>query len=477
MKSWTRWSTGMLLWSATSLGAAGCLEDDPNADDDTGTGTGATDDNGPGNGPGGSLDDTGTATDGPTDGGPGVTTEADEVTIYDIQMGMVPDGTFVSLDNVIVTSPVQVADGGVTVQDPMGGQFSGIYLYLFAEVVTGVPLQPGDVVSIRGTYTEFFDQSQIEITEVNGIEVTGSDAVPEPVLVDAADIAVGGADAEAYEGVLVRVEGVTATEATDQFGQFGVDDGLVITNFFLFEQGGFLDVLPGTAFGFAQGPLLYNFEEYKLAPRTEADYSATLVACAKAAAPATIYEIQQGMVDEDDLVVISDVVVTTPFDFGGDTFWVQDPMGGEFSGISVYMPNPGGFVPSPGDQVTVCGAYAEFFDQTQLQVGSDADITAAGNGPVPAPAVVSAADIGGGASAEPWEGVLVEVQDVDVTAEANMFGEWEVDGALLLDDVFFPMMSWPTPAVGENFSSLVGVLTYSFSNYKLAPRNAGDINP
>lgn len=472
MKSWTRWSKGMLLWSAASLSTMGCLEDEPNADDDTSTTsptTGPT--SGPTSGPDGTADDSGTAND--TD--PGTTTSADPVTIYDIQMGMVPEGTLVSLDNVIVTSPVQVQDGAVTVQDPGGGQYSGIYLYLYAEVVMGVPLQPGDVVSIRGEYTEFFDQSQIEITSLEGIEVTGSDTVPDPVLVNAADIAVGGADAEAYEGVLVRTEGITASDATNQFGDFHVDGDLVISNFFLFEQGGVLDVLPGTAIAFAQGPLLYSFEEYKLAPRTEADYDATLVACAEAAAPATIYEVQQGMVAENDLVLIEDVVVTTPWDFGGDTFWVQDPTGGAYSGISVYMPNAGAFVPSPGDQVTLCGSYAEFFDQSQIQVAAEGDVSAAGNGPVPAPEVLTPDVIGGGGMAEMWEGVLVEVQNVTVSTEANMFGEWEVDSALLLSDIFFAMADWPSPLVDDTFSSITGVLAYTFDNYKLAPRTPADI--
>ncbi|MCA9648992.1 MAG: hypothetical protein H6712_25535 [Myxococcales bacterium] len=466
----------MLLWSAASLVASGCLEEDPNADDTSG-GTADTT-NGPGNGPGGTGDETGTGTEGETENGPGgSTTAADEVTIYDLQMGMVPDGTFVNIENVIVTSPVQVDRGAVTVQDPMGGQYSGIYLYLYADVVTGVPMQPGDVVSLRGTYTEYFEQSQIEITSVDGIEVTSSGTVPEPALVSAADIAVGGADAEAWEGVLVRVEGVTSTDATNQYGDFHVDADLVITNFFLSEQGGYLDVLPGSSLAFAQGPLLYNFDEYKLAPRTMADYSATLIDCAMVATPATIYEVQQGMVAENDLVLISDVVVTTPWDFSGDTFWVQDPTGGAYSGISVYMPNAGAYVPTPGDQVTLCGSYAEYFEQSQIQIASEGDVSAAGNGPVPAPELLTTDVVGSGAMAEMWEGVLVQVQNVTVTAEPDMYDEWVVDDALLVTDFFFASMDWVLPMIDDTFGSLTGVMTYSFDNYKLAPRTAADIVP
>lgn len=480
MTNWTRWSTGLLFGGVASLATAGCLEEDPNMDGNTTDGSDSTagTSNGPSNGPGGSADDNtsgGTADE--TDSGPGVTTDAEEVTIYDIQMGSVPDGTVVTLNDVIVTSPVQVEDGGVTVQDPKGGQFSGIYLFLFADVVTGVPLSPGDIVTVTGEYSEFFDFSQITITAVESLSVTGSTDVPDPITVEPSEIATGSDTAEAYESVLVRVENVTASEGTNNFGDFPVDDGLIISNFWLFEQGGQLDVLPGTELGFAQGPLLYNFEEFKLAPRTDADYDATLVDCAEAATPATIFDIQQGMVAPGTLVNIEDVVVTTPWTFNGEGFWVQEPTGGEFSGLSVFAPNAEGFTPMPGMQVSLCGAYDEFFDQSQLQIASASDIMAGASGPAPAPEVLSSDVVGGGAMAEAWEGVLVQVDNASVTMEANEFGEWQVDDTLLLDDAFFEMASWPNPAVDDVYTSITGVMSYSFDNYKLAPRDAADFVP
>jgi hypothetical protein len=98
-----------------------------------------------------------------------------------------------------------------------------------------------------------------------------------------------------------------------------------------------------------------------------------------------------------------------------------------------------------------------------------------GNGPAPAPDLVTSDEVGGGASAEAWEGVLVRIENATVTTEANMFGEWEVDGALLLDDLFFDMGSWPEPAVDTVYASITGVMTFSFENYKLAPRTEADL--
>lgn len=475
MTRWTRWSKGLLVFGATSLAMAGCLSDDPNMDGVTAT-EGDTDPTAgdPGPGPGGTVDDTAT-TDTPdeTADGPEPTGEPEGTTIYDIQMGSVAPG-LVTLTDVVVVSPVQIEDGGVFVQEAEGGPHSGIFVFIYADVVTAVPLSPGDVLTLTGEYDEFFDESQITVTSVGDLTVTGTGAVPAPIDVSPADVVAGAANAESYEGVPVCLANVTATDATNQFGDFHVDDGMAVTNFFLFGTGDFLDVLPGTVFGRLCGPIRYTFEEYKIAPRNPDDFDATLVDCADAATPTSIYEIQQGMVELGDLVLVEDVVVTTPWTFSGDTYFVQDPAGGAQSGISVFMPEAGAFMPTPGDVVTLCGEYDEFFDQSQLQIAVEGDVTTSGRGPVPAPEVLTAAQVGSGAMAEDWEGVLVRIEDATVTTAANMFGEWEIDGALLLDDLFFTMASWPSPAVGAAYTSITGVMVYSFGNYKLGPRTAAD---
>ena len=409
----------------------------------------------------------------PTTSGPGTDSDGIETTIYDIQMGNVPEDTFVTITDVVVTSPIQVGDGGFTVQDPQSGEYSGIYIFVFEDVVGGLSVSPGDVVTITGQYSEFFDFSQISLGDTSDLVVTGKADVPAPEVVAAADIAAGGGSSEAFESVLVRVEDVTATDATNRFGDTRVDGGLIVSNFFLFDTDDQLDVLPGTTFGFVQGPLLYNFEEFKVAPRNADDFDAMLVPCADAAVPGTIYELQQGAFAEDDFVLVENVVVTTPLTFNGDGFWVQDPMGGEESGISVFLLDTAGLDVEPGDEVTLCGAYTEFFDQSQLAVAAVADITASGTVPVPAAEVLTSAE----AAAEPWEGVLVQIDDPVVTVEANDFGEWEIDDAILVTDTFFEEADWPQPAVDDTFTSLTGVIEFSFENFKIAPRDEADIVP
>ena len=95
---------------------------------------------------------------------------------------------------------------------------------------------------------------------------------------------------------------------------------------------------------------------------------------------------------------------------------------------------------------------------------------------VPLPELVNSADIAtGGSKAEAYEGVLVEIEDVEVTNPDLMNGEFEVSGGLRLDDLFFTNMDWPSVSMGDTFSSVIGVIDYSFDNHKLAPRSANDL--
>lgn len=493
MTRWNRWPKGLLVCGATSL-VTGCLSEDPNMDgvvtmtEGTSDPTVGATSNDPTVGPPADSTVDSTASDSSPsepDSGPQPTGEPEGTTIYDVQMGSVAPGTLVTIENVVVVSPVeleldmndQVTNGLVFVQEADGGPYSGILLFLYSDVATGVPLAPGDVVTLTGEYDEFFEESQITITAIDGLAVSGTGTIPAPIDVAPTDVVVGADMAEAYEGVPVCLADVTAADATNMFGDFHVDASMGVTNMFLFDTPDFLDVLPGTAFASLCGPERYTFDEYKIAPRDAADYDATLVGCADAATPTTIYELQQGMVDLGALVLVQDVVVTTPWDFGGDNFWVQDAAGGPFSGIAVYMPSAGAFEPAMGDVVTLCGEYDEFFDQSQLQIAGEGDVTAAGTGPVPAPEVLSASDLGADPPAEDWEGVLVRVDGPSVTAAADMFGQWQIDDTLLLDDVFFATAAWPNPAVDDAYTSITGVLTYSFNAYKLAPRVEADFDP
>ena len=403
--------------------------------------------------------------------------DLDDVTIYDIQGGAVPENSVVTVKGVVITSPVHIdgdGKGTIFVQDPMGGELSGIAVFLYQEVAMNFGVKPGVVVDITGEYTEFFGESQLQVTSVDAIVEVGQGEPPEPAVVAAADIATGGAKAEAYEGVLVQVEGVTVTNPAVDMSDFEVDGALLINDFFLFPQMEEPTVVNGQEFTSIAGPLRFSYDNHKIAPRAAADLVAGMVPQAE---EHTIYEIQEGALAVQTPVLVKGAIVTSPLTFKKDGFFIQDPMGGEHSGIYVYIGNKAVTV-KPGDVVDVEGVYDEYYENSQIEVADPAKVVVTGNGAVPAPEVVSAAEVAtGGPLQENYEGVLVTVENVQVAAVNMMFGDFELTAGLFVDDVFFAKADWKLPMVGDMFTSLTGPLTFGFDEARLLPRTPADIVP
>jgi hypothetical protein len=172
-----------------------------------------------------------------------------------------------------------------------------------------------------------------------------------------------------------------------------------------------------------------------------------------------------------------------------NSVWCQEIAGGAYSGIAVYAAAAPGYVNETkpvqiGDNVTIDGDYAEFFDVSQLE---NPEITFVGTGAIPAPMTLSPTLLAtGSASAEMYEGVLVRVVNVTVTninpdAPAD-YDEFAVTSGLRVDDMIVDGGGTGgtldnTYALGTPFSAIVGVHHYSFNDFKLLPRSAADLTP
>ena len=187
----------------------------------------------------------------------------------------------------------------------------------------------------------------------------------------------------------------------------------------------------------------------------------------------TVYEVQDGTLAEDTAVVFNEVLVTAISRYG---FWAQEPAGGEYSGVYVYMGSKPSL--SVGDSVAVSGTTLEYYELTEVSWASGTDFleTLSTGGTVTA-AVVDTADLAHADDAEPWEGVLIEVQDVEVTNEDLGYGEWEIDSAVRVDDLIYDAADDYTITNGTTFSSITGPLTYSYDVFKIVPRDASDVMP
>lgn len=200
----------------------------------------------------------------------GTTAGVDDDSIYEIQDGTIPGGANVDVRGVVVTG---VANNAIFVQEPAGGQYSGVYVYLNAVPAVAV----GDEVDILGTAAEFNELTEIDASAgvVTPTGVTGIVVMPEVVM--QADLAP--MLAEPWEGVLVRIEGMPLTvSALPGFSEFDVNGGGAedtrIDNFLysvLDRLGTYPDFGVGASFTAIQGPLNFNFGEFKIAPRSAAD--------------------------------------------------------------------------------------------------------------------------------------------------------------------------------------------------------------
>ncbi|MCB9174852.1 MAG: T9SS type A sorting domain-containing protein [Flavobacteriales bacterium] len=127
-------------------------------------------------------------------------------------------------------------------------------------------------------------------------------------------------------------------------------------------------------------------------------------------------------------------------------------------------------IPSLGDVVTITGTVDEYFNYTTIK--NIINYNAVAGGTIPTPQSLTTF----GANDEQYEGVLVKVMNATCNADTatNGFGEWTINdgsGDLRVDNKMYTYA--PTISTAYN---VTGVMDYSFSIFKLLPRNAGDVS-
>jgi hypothetical protein len=176
----------------------------------------------------------------------------------------------------------------------------------------------------------------------------------------------------------------------------------------------------------------------------------------------TISEIQ-GM--QDVSPYLGQMVTTTGLvvAISESTYFLQSEVGA-WNGIYVYSANDSLIV---GNRISITATVGEFSGATQLS--SVNSITILSTEFTNLPTSISAAML----NTEPYEGVLVTVDTLKCTAEANNYGEAEFAGAtdtIISDDMFLDF----TPTLGAYYS-ITGVVNHSYGNYKINPRWESDI--
>ncbi len=183
----------------------------------------------------------------------------------------------------------------------------------------------------------------------------------------------------------------------------------------------------------------------------------------------SIYDIQYTTNPNGDSPYNSQIVKTagivTAFYSAG--YFIQDG-NGPWSGLFVYDNTN---TVNLGDSVEVTGIITEYFNMTEMTNVSAFNLISSGN-PLPVPLVVTTAQ----ANTEPYESVLCKVNNAQCTNPNAGFGLWTVNNGsagdtLKVDKIIY---QYPNPALGSKYN-ITGVINYAFGEFRIAPRNASDV--
>lgn len=385
----------------------------------------------------------------------------DEMTISRIQYPGNDDGDSRYVGETVTVTGVVTANFGnnLFIQDD-GNHFSGIMIYK-----PSISPEVGDWVRATGEVKEYNNLTElvgIDGGETVEVEVLATGTVePEITWITLND------DLEKFEGMLVGVRNVTISNPDLGHGEWEVTDGestLAIDDLGV-EYTGEL----GQSITAIIGVLNYSFNAYKIEPRSANDIIDVTIT--------PISSIQQTE-NEDGSSTMNGQVVTTR---GAVTavddqegFFIQDGSG-PWSAIMVTEPNVGVKV---GDEVLVTGMVTEAQNDDQhlnntlivpMENTNTTIVTIIGEGEFIEPMEVPIEELG-----EEYESVLVRILDVSIENADTGFGEYLItDGtnSIEADDLMFT----PSLTDGQEFRGIQGPLYYSYGEWKLVPRFAGDL--
>lgn len=314
-----------------------------------------------------------------------------------------------------------------------------------------------------------------EITEAT-VEVLQSGAPLKPEVVKPTALT-GKKTSRGWQHVLVQIKAVSVTAEVNSYGEFKVP-GLAVDDEFHAHSPKKGDCLDITG-------IPYFFYFIKLNPRSAADIQ-TATGCTGPVKLAikdlqdtssTKHPATATQVTVSGVISAVDSTKTGAGDYVG--FYIQEPSGGTHSGIYVYhqWQDSSTLKPKQGDAIELTGTYDEYNGVSELK---NVSWTVTGTGTVPAPLVVKPATLAaGGASAEPYEGVLVQVQGIEVGAhlvdsKKVQIGFTDKTTKLPIVHKLYDFMAPTPPKVGTKYKTITGPLAY-VTTFEIMPRGSGDM--
>lgn len=171
-------------------------------------------------------------------------------------------------------------------------------------------------------------------------------------------------------------------------------------------------------------------------------------------------------------VSLEGIVTAVEHSLGG--YFISEPISGPWRGLFIADKLNRS---STGNKIQVRGKVHELFGMTCIRDISSFRITDANYG-LPQPVILATGQLSRADEAEAYESVYVRILGASVSSAKSRAGRFTVtDGSgqcAVLTGSFAKDKSI-SPAAGAQFSSIVGVVVYSFSEFTLNPTNNSDV--
>jgi hypothetical protein len=185
----------------------------------------------------------------------------------------------------------------------------------------------------------------------------------------------------------------------------------------------------------------------------------------------TIQEIQQGQnIPADFRVRVIGVAPAATSRWGYTNTFIVDEAGGPWSGVMAFDLNER-LAAERGDKVSIVGTVEEYYDKTEINLTQETEFPPEiiGTGVIPPPIQLST----GSAAQEQYEACLIRFANAEVlTAPDAHFIVTVSDGS---GEFLYALgVQETTPEIGTVFDCLTGINDYSFEDFKIRARDAGD---
>lgn len=184
----------------------------------------------------------------------------------------------------------------------------------------------------------------------------------------------------------------------------------------------------------------------------------------------SIYELQYPPDQNGSSPFLNQTITTAGLVTGSfySGYFLQAENGGAWSGIWVHDTK---HAPYLGDRVRLTGTVEEYFGLTEITHITQFEVLSKDN-LLPAPQTL----LTGNLAQERWEGVISRIEEVTVTDPDPGHGEWIVDdgsGPIRIGDRGTYTYA---PKYGDQLDGVTGPIDFSYNNFKLQPRDEGDID-